>query len=436
MNGTKLSSHLWFFEGFCRYLNPEYIVLLDVGTKPDDKGVVNLLKGFTDNDVGGVTGLMSVDSEFPSLEGGDDSDEEEANCLTKWIKDKLFSIEKAQEYEYIIAHFLDKNAEGALGFLHVLPGAWSAYRYKALIKSDDYEPNLLEHSYFKMILNPDLEEKDYREANMYLAEDRILSLGIYTQTKEKYYLKYVPDAIAKTDPMKDHENLMKQRRRWINSSLFAFLYVWKNYYFNSMESRHGFFDKYIKLNVSMVLALLSFVTSYLTPSIYFYVLYQTIAQIEPTSALCQIIAKAVSIIYIMVYLVAVAGGLTGAVWTKHAHIVSGVLSVFTFAMWGLVSYNILAIYLGLGTTGINFRDFNQMSVLVMIGINLGLFFLVILMHVPTHLSFVWRLFKDQISYLAYQGAYAQTMVAHAFCNVDDVSWGTKGSTSAHGGKKY
>ena len=34
-----------------------------------------------------------------------------------------------------MAHFLDKNAEGALGFLHVLPGAWSAYRYKALIKS-------------------------------------------------------------------------------------------------------------------------------------------------------------------------------------------------------------------------------------------------------------------------------------------------------------
>lgn len=34
LNGTKLSSHLWFFEGFCRYLDPEYVVLLDVGTKP------------------------------------------------------------------------------------------------------------------------------------------------------------------------------------------------------------------------------------------------------------------------------------------------------------------------------------------------------------------------------------------------------------------
>ena len=72
MNGTKLSSHLWFFEGFCRYLDPEYICLLDVGTKPEDTGVVNLIRGFIDKDVGGVTGLMSVDSEFPSLEGGDE----------------------------------------------------------------------------------------------------------------------------------------------------------------------------------------------------------------------------------------------------------------------------------------------------------------------------------------------------------------------------
>lgn len=72
LNGTKLSSHLWFFEGFCRFLDPKYIVLLDVGTQPNKNGVANLIKGFrnhdgTDNmDVGGVTGLMSVDSNFPS----------------------------------------------------------------------------------------------------------------------------------------------------------------------------------------------------------------------------------------------------------------------------------------------------------------------------------------------------------------------------------
>jgi len=97
--------------------------------------------------------------------------------------------------------------------------------------------------------------------------------------QSKNLLKYVPDAIAFTDPMKDHENLMNQRRRWINSSLFAFLYVFKNYYFNVMDSEHNFFRKYITLNISMFMALFSTITAYLTPSFYFFILYSTIIQL-------------------------------------------------------------------------------------------------------------------------------------------------------------
>jgi len=187
----------------------------------------------------------------------------------------------------------------------------------------------------------------------------------------------------------------------------------------------------------MILALLSFLTSYITPCLYFYIIYATISQVDPSILYIQIAAKVVAIIYIMVYLVAVAGGLTGQVWTKHAQVVSIILTCFTFGMWGLITYNVLFIYLGIASTGVDFGNFNQMSILVMTGINLGLFIILIMLHIPTHCGFVWRMMKDQISYMAFQGAYAQTMVAHAFCNVDDVSWGTKGSTGAHGGgKKY
>ncbi len=45
---------------------------------------------------------------------------------------------------------------------------------------------------------------------MYLAEDRILTLGIYCQMNAKYILKYVPDAAAFIDPMKNHKQLMSQ----------------------------------------------------------------------------------------------------------------------------------------------------------------------------------------------------------------------------------
>jgi chitin synthase len=65
-NGTKLSSHLWFFEGFCRYLSPEYVILFDVGTKAEKTAIGNLLRGFTDSDVGGCTGFMTVDNDILS----------------------------------------------------------------------------------------------------------------------------------------------------------------------------------------------------------------------------------------------------------------------------------------------------------------------------------------------------------------------------------
>ena len=111
---------------------------------------------------------------------------------------------------------------------------------------------------------------------------------------------------------------MKQRRRWINSSLFAFLYVFKNYYFNAMESSHGVLDRYLALNLSMILAALSFLTSYFTPALYFYVLYATVIQIDIESNTYQIIGKILALVYVILYLIAIAGGLSGSVWTKYA----------------------------------------------------------------------------------------------------------------------
>ena len=105
-------------------------------------------------------------------------------------------------------------------------------------------------------------------------------------------------------------------------------------------------------------------------------------------------------------------------------------------MLALVGYNIIAIYLNLTGAGIDTTSFTTMSILAMIAINLVGYYILIFLHIPTHCNLVWRLLVGTFSYWYYQGAYAQTMVAHAFCNVDDVSWGTKGSTGAHGGNGY
>ena len=76
-----------------------------------------------------------------------------------------------------------------------------------------------------------------------------------------------------------------------------------------------------------------------------------------------------------------------------------------------------------------------MLILVMTIINIFTFVVLMVSHLITHPRFVAKLLCNTLSYLSYTGAYAQTMVIHGFCNVDDVSWGTKGST-ASGQSKY
>lgn len=61
-NAKKLSSHNWFFNGFCRELRPKYSVLLDVGLRPQGESLMqmyNYMRARPDK-IGGVCGYMSL----------------------------------------------------------------------------------------------------------------------------------------------------------------------------------------------------------------------------------------------------------------------------------------------------------------------------------------------------------------------------------------
>jgi chitin synthase len=85
---------------------------------------------------------------------------------------------------------------------------------------------------------------------------------------------------------------------------------------------------------------------------------------------------------------------------------------------------------------VDYTNFSQMSILVIILVNLGIYVLILVLHLFTHPEYVWKMIINQFSYVSYQGSYTMTMIIHAFCNIDDVSWGTKGSLSQSGSKKY
>jgi chitin synthase len=61
-NDGKINSHKWFFQGICKYLKPEYTLMLDIGTRADDYAIAKLFKYMMVNkDCGGCCGEIEVD---------------------------------------------------------------------------------------------------------------------------------------------------------------------------------------------------------------------------------------------------------------------------------------------------------------------------------------------------------------------------------------
>ena len=42
-NDGKINSHRWFFQAICKYLKPQYCLLLDIGTRPDNYALQKLV---------------------------------------------------------------------------------------------------------------------------------------------------------------------------------------------------------------------------------------------------------------------------------------------------------------------------------------------------------------------------------------------------------
>jgi chitin synthase len=131
-NKRKLNSHLWFFKGYCRLFQPRFCCMIDVGTIPHKEGIYTFYKALSENpNLGGVCGKMGVRY----------SDKPFESNLKRFLK---LLIEGSQDFEYVMSHILDKAFESFFGFIHVLPGAWSAYNWQALD-----EHSLIDNYYLK-----------------------------------------------------------------------------------------------------------------------------------------------------------------------------------------------------------------------------------------------------------------------------------------------
>lgn len=177
-NQRKLNSHRWFFNAFGQALNPNVCILLDVGTRPSGTSLYHLWKAFdTDSNVAGACG------EIKAMKG-------------KYGRNLLNPLVASQNFEYKMSNILDKPLESVFGYITVLPGALSAYRYHAL-QNDETGHGPLSQYFKGETLHG--QHADVFTANMYLAEDRILCWELVAKRNERWVLKYVKGCTGETD---------------------------------------------------------------------------------------------------------------------------------------------------------------------------------------------------------------------------------------------
>lgn len=219
-NQKKLNSHRWFFNAFGKALSPNVCILLDVGTKPGSKSLYHLWKAFdTDSSVAGACGEII------------------AGKGKGWLG-LLNPLVASQNFEYKMSNILDKPLESVFGYITVLPGALSAYRYYALQNDATGHGPLSQYFKGETLHGQDA---DVFTANMYLAEDRILCWELVAKRNEQWILKYVKSATGETDVpgkilitniekstinscLDAVPEFISQRRRWLNGAFFAAVY--------------------------------------------------------------------------------------------------------------------------------------------------------------------------------------------------------------------
>jgi len=421
-NAGKLDTHLWFFEGFAHHIDRMqggtsselYCVCIDAGTRPGPQSIVKMIRALDgDENVAGVCGEIQVDKNLHPR-----------NILYNWVV-------AAQNFEYKIGNLLDKCCESCLGFITVLPGAFSAYRWSALspreLSASSADRPIV--AYFKSVTHGG--EMNPFFGNMFLAEDRVLCLELVCSKYGKNILRYVEGATAVTDVPDNCAALTKQRRRWLNGSFFAQVFaIWQGVFmFRIWRTNHNFFRK-IFLLFEFLFLIANTALVWFLPGLYylsFIILWRGfLADVMEVNGRISALGYSVFVGLQSVYLFLIFTTLILAMGTQPDSPLRSIRFLYNMVQF---VFGILM----LGTLGIAIRNIVIAHDWVLAGlgiINTGIYFLSALLHgelIPVSLTF--------IQYTFLQPTYINMVQIFAFCNTHDLSWGTKGLDVDNVGQK-
>ncbi|KAF9101746.1 Chitin synthase, class 1 [Mortierella sp. GBA35] len=420
-NKKKLNSHRWFFNAFGPILNPNVCVLLDVGTRPGNTSIYHLWKAFDVNKhVAGACG------EICAMTG--------RGCLNL-----VNPLVAAQNFEYKMSNILDKPMESVFGYISVLPGAFSAYRYTAL--QNDAKGNGPLASYFKGETQSG--DDGIFSANMYLAEDRILCFELVAKRGGQWLLKYVRSATGETDVPQSVPEFISQRRRWLNGSFFAAIYA-LTHSSNIWRSDHSFMRKlwfhveFFYNFVSIIFSWFALGNMYLT----FYFLTRSLGDptIDPFgNGWGDRIYEVMRYLYIFLictqFICSMGNRPQGskATYTMSMIAFGLIMGYMLFAAALITVKSLQAAFGGLNTAETSFEVFRTIianaafrDIILSLLSTYGLYIFMSVLYMDP-----WHMLTSFVQYMFMMPSYVNILNVYAFCNTHDVSWGTKGDNTTH-----
>ncbi|KAG0052606.1 Chitin synthase, class 1 [Gryganskiella cystojenkinii] len=430
-NAKKLNSHRWFFNAFGQVLKPNVCVLLDVGTRPGSTSIYHLWKAFDLNsNVGGACGEICA-------------------MLGRGGSQLLNPLVASQNFEYKMSNILDKPLESVFGYISVLPGAFSAYRYRAL-QNDPSGEGPLE----KYFLGEKFHGSDANifTANMYLAEDRILCFELVAKRGYAWVLQYVKSAYGETDVPSTVAEFISQRRRWLNGSFFASVYalvhqmdIWRS---DHSTGRKIFFHiEFFYQFVSLFFSWFALGNFYLT----FYILGNGMVYMKDPAGGPPLqrspfgendvglwiftVSRYIYILLIIAqFIMSMGNRPQGSNWAYKSSM--GFFAILMgYMLFGAGYMTVAGIQnvqdeiskdtgSGQSATTLYFQNAMFRNTVISLASTYGLYFFASFLFVEP-----WHMFHSFLQYLFMVPSYVNILNVYAFCNIHDISWGTKGDTS-------
>ncbi|KAI1847084.1 hypothetical protein JX266_006959 [Neoarthrinium moseri] len=406
-NQKKINSHRWFFQAFGRVLNPNICVLIDAGTRPGGNSIYHLWKAFDLEPMcGGACGEIKA-------------------MLGTGGKHLLNPLVATQNFEYKMSNILDKPLESAFGFISVLPGAFSAYRYVAL-QNDKNGQGPLE-KYFKGETLHGAGAGVFT-ANMYLAEDRILCFELVTKRNCHWILQYVKSATGETDVPDTVTELILQRRRWLNGSFFAAIYAIAHFH-EFFRSDHSFIRK-IMFFVEFVFQTVNMIFAWFAIGNFFLVFKILTTSLGDDNLLSET-GAILGVVFTWFYGISLMACFVLSLGNRPAG--SGKLYTAMVIFWCIIMIYLTfaAVFIAVKAVqeqvkngfSVNALFTNKVfsSLIVSTLSTYGLWLIASLMMFDP-----WHMITSFLQYLLLTPTYTNVLNVYAFCNTHDISWGTKG----------